>query len=113
MIRPRCMDWPARWPMARSSGFTERVPANKYGRVVGVGYKADVSQRSCSPCYSHPINFHCRTASNELNVAGDRFGVGRWPLSGIDKQRLGQVATEMHQLLRKPETPIRAGHSLC
>lgn len=77
--------------------------------VVGVGYKADVQARRIvfSLGYSHPIEF---PLPEGIDVKAERVATkGSIPqyqttltLSGIDKQKLGQVAAEMHRL-RKPD----------
>ena len=77
--------------------------------VVGVGYKADVQAKKIvfSLGYSHPIEF---PLPEGIEVKGERVpaktSIQQYQLtltlSGIDKQRLGQVAAEMHRL-RKPD----------
>jgi large subunit ribosomal protein L6 len=77
--------------------------------VVGVGYKADIQGRKIvfSLGYSHPVEF---PLPEGIEVKGERVPTkGSIPqyqltltLSGIDKQKLGQVAAEMHNL-RKPD----------
>ena len=77
--------------------------------VVGVGYKADVQGKKIvfSLGYSHPIEFPLpdgieaksermpsKTAINQYQLT--------LTLSGIDKQKLGQVAAELNRL-RKPD----------
>ncbi|MFL6230565.1 MAG: 50S ribosomal protein L6 [Pyrinomonadaceae bacterium] len=86
-----------------TEGFTKRMD------VVGVGYKADVQARKIvfSLGYSHPIEF---PLPEGIDVKSERIATkGTIPqyqvtltISGIDKQRLGQVAAEMHNL-RKPD----------
>jgi large subunit ribosomal protein L6 len=86
-----------------TEGFSKRMD------VVGVGYKADVQGRKIvfSLGYSHPIEF---PLPEGIEVKSERVATkGTIPqyqvtltLSGIDKQRLGQVAAEMHNL-RKPD----------
>jgi large subunit ribosomal protein L6 len=86
-----------------TEGFSKRMD------VVGVGYKADVQARKIvfSLGYSHPIEF---PLPEGIEVKSERVATkGTIPqyqttltLSGIDKQRLGQVAAEMHNL-RKPD----------
>ena len=77
--------------------------------VVGVGYKADVQGKKVvfSLGYSHPIEF---PLPEGIDVRSERVptksSIPQYQLTltltGIDKQRLGQVAAEMHRL-RKPD----------
>jgi len=77
--------------------------------VVGVGYKADVQGRKIvfSLGYSHPIEF---PLPEGIDVKSERVATKSsipqyqltLTLSGIDKQKLGQVAAELHGL-RKPD----------
>src|SRR6266496_4352315 len=77
--------------------------------VVGVGYKADVQSRRIvfSLGYSHPIDFPLpegvEAKAERLTTKG---GIQQYQttltLTSIDKQKLGQVAAEMHKL-RKPD----------
>ncbi len=77
--------------------------------VVGVGYKADVQGKRIvfSLGYSHPIDF---PLPEGIEVKAERMATKSsiqqyqttLTLSGIDKQKLGQVAAEMH-MLRKPD----------
>src|SRR5215216_5104454 len=86
-----------------TEGFTKQMD------VVGVGYKADVQGRKIvfSLGYSHPIEF---PLPEGIDVRGERVAAKAsiqqyqltLTLTGIDKQRLGQVAAEMHGL-RKPD----------
>ncbi len=86
-----------------TEGFTKQMD------IVGVGYKADVQGRRIvfSLGYSHPVEF---PLPEGIDVRAERVAAkGSIPqyqltltLSGIDKQKLGQVAAEMHNL-RKPD----------
>jgi large subunit ribosomal protein L6 len=86
-----------------TEGFTKQMD------VVGVGYKADVQGKRVvfSLGYSHPIEFPLpdgvEARAERLTTKG---GIQQYQttltLSSIDKQKLGQVAAEMHQL-RKPD----------
>jgi large subunit ribosomal protein L6 len=86
-----------------TEGFSKRMD------VVGVGYKADVQGRKVvfSLGYSHPIEF---PLPEGVEVKSERVATKSsipqyqltLTLTGIDKQRLGQVAAEMHRL-RKPD----------
>lgn len=86
-----------------TEGFTRQMD------VVGVGYKADVQGRKVvfSLGYSHPIEF---PLPEGIEVKAERVAAKSsipqyqltLTLSGIDKQKLGQVAAEMHNL-RKPD----------
>jgi large subunit ribosomal protein L6 len=77
--------------------------------VVGVGYKADVQGKKIvfALGYSHPIEFPLpegiEAKSERLATKGNiQQYQTTLTLSGIDKQKLGQVAAEMHRL-RKPD----------
>jgi large subunit ribosomal protein L6 len=86
-----------------TDGFTRQMD------VVGVGYKADVQGRKVvfSLGYSHQIEF---PLPEGVDVKTERVAAKSsiqqyqttLTLSGIDKQKLGQVAAEMHKL-RKPD----------
>ena len=86
-----------------TEGFTKQMD------VVGVGYKADVQGKRIvfSLGYSHPIEF---PLPEGIEVKSERVAAKSsiqqyqltLTLSGIDKQKLGQVAAEMHSL-RKPD----------
>ncbi|HEX8472448.1 MAG TPA: 50S ribosomal protein L6 [Pyrinomonadaceae bacterium] len=86
-----------------TEGFTKQMD------VVGVGYKADVQAKRVvfSLGYSHPIEF---PLPEGIEVKSERVpaksSIQQYQvtltLSGIDKQKLGQVAAEMHSL-RKPD----------
>jgi len=86
-----------------TEGFTRQMD------VVGVGYKADVQSKKVvfSLGYSHPIEF---SLPDGIDVKSERVptkaSIQQYQvtltLTGIDKQRLGQVAAEMHTL-RKPD----------
>ena len=86
-----------------TQGFTKQMD------VVGVGYKADVQKQKIvfSLGYSHPIEF---PLPEGVEVKSERVpaksSIQQYQvtltLSGIDKQKLGQVAAEMHRL-RKPD----------
>jgi len=77
--------------------------------VVGVGYKADVQGKKIvfSLGYSHPIEF---PLPPEVDAKAERLttkgSIQQYQttltLTSIDKQKLGQVAAEMHKL-RKPD----------
>jgi large subunit ribosomal protein L6 len=86
-----------------TEGFTQQMD------VVGVGYKADVQAKRIvfSLGYSHPIDF---PLPDGIDAKAERMptkaSIQQYQttltLSGIDKQKLGQVAAEMHKL-RKPD----------
>src|SRR5919107_3126131 len=86
-----------------TEGFSKQMD------VVGVGYKADVQAKKIvfSLGYSHPSEF---PLPEGIEVKGERVpaktSIQQYKLtltlSGIDKQKLGQVAAEMHSL-RKPD----------
>jgi large subunit ribosomal protein L6 len=88
-------------------GVTEGFSKNM--DIVGVGYKAEVQGKKIMFAlgYSHPIEFplpdgidakaerdNAKTSINQYQTT--------ITLSGIDKQKLGQVAAEMNRL-RKPD----------
>lgn len=86
-----------------TEGFTKQMD------VVGVGYKADVQAKKIvfSLGYSHPIEFPLpdgvEAKAERLTTKGSiQQYQTTLTLSSIDKQKLGQVAAEMHQL-RKPD----------
>ena len=77
--------------------------------VVGVGYKADVQGRKIvfALGYSHPIEFPLpdgieAKAERTTTKGSIQQYQTTLTVSGIDKQRLGQVCAEMHKL-RKPD----------
>ena len=77
--------------------------------VVGVGYKADVQGRKIvfALGYSHPIEFALpegiEAKAERMTTKGSiQQYQTTLTVSGIDKQRLGQVCAEMHKL-RKPD----------
>ena len=86
-----------------TEGFTKQMD------LVGVGYKADVQGKRIvfSLGYSHPIEF---PLPEGIEVKSERVAAKSsiqqyqltLTLTGIDKQKLGQVAAEMHSL-RKPD----------
>jgi large subunit ribosomal protein L6 len=88
-------------------GVTEGFTRQMY--VVGVGYKADVQGKKIvfALGYSHPIEF---PLPEGIDAKAERLpakaSIQQYQttltLSGIDKQKLGQVAAEMHRL-RKPD----------
>ena len=86
-----------------TEGFTRQMD------VVGVGYKADVQGKRIvfALGYSHPIEYQLpegieAKAERVATKASIQQYQTTLTLSGIDKQKLGQVAAEMHKL-RKPD----------
>ncbi len=86
-----------------TEGFSKQMD------VVGVGYKADVQAKKIvfSLGYSHPIEFPLpdgvEAKAERLTTKGSiQQYQTTLTLSSTDKQKLGQVAAEMHQL-RKPD----------
>jgi large subunit ribosomal protein L6 len=86
-----------------TQGFSKQMD------VVGVGYKADVQGRKIvfALGYSHPIEFPLpegiEAKAERLTTKGNiQQYQTTLTVSGIDKQRLGQVCAEMHKL-RKPD----------
>jgi large subunit ribosomal protein L6 len=86
-----------------TEGFTKQMD------IVGVGYKADIQGRKIvfSLGYSHQIEF---ALPEGIDVRAERVAAKSsiqqyqttLTLTGIDKQKLGQVAAEMHGL-RRPD----------
>ncbi len=86
-----------------TEGFTKQLD------VVGVGYRAEPQGRKVNFAlgYSHPVEYNLPEG---VDVKSERVAAKAsipqyqvtLTLSGIDKQRLGQVAAEMHNL-RKPD----------
>lgn len=86
-----------------TEGFTKQMD------VVGVGYKADVQGKRVvfSLGYSHPIDFPLpdgvEAKAERLTTKGNiQQYQTTLTLTSTDKQKLGQVAAEMHRL-RKPD----------
>src|ERR1700704_85906 len=86
-----------------TEGFTRQMD------VVGVGYKADVQSRKIvfALGYSHPIEFPLpdgiEAKAERMTTKGSiQQYQTTLTVTGIDKQRLGQVCAEMHKL-RKPD----------
>ena len=86
-----------------TEGFSKQMD------VVGVGYKADVQGRKVvfALGYSHPIEFPLpegiEAKAERLTTKGSiQQYQTTLTVSGIDKQKLGQVCAEMHKL-RKPD----------
>lgn len=86
-----------------TQGFSKQMD------VVGVGYKADVQGRKIvfALGYSHPIEFPLpegiEAKAERLTTKGSiQQYQTTLTVSGIDKQKLGQVCAEMHKL-RKPD----------
>jgi large subunit ribosomal protein L6 len=86
-----------------TDGFSKQMD------VVGVGYKADVQAKRIvfSLGYSHPIDFPLppgvEAKAERLTTKGSiQQYQTTLTLTSIDKQKLGQVAAEMHKL-RKPD----------
>lgn len=77
--------------------------------VVGVGYKADVQGRKIvfALGYSHPIEYvlpegiEAKTERVNTKTSINQYQL-TLTLTGIDKQKLGQVAAELNRL-RKPD----------
>jgi large subunit ribosomal protein L6 len=78
-----------------TSGWTRDL------EIVGIGYKAELKGKNTvvfNLGYSHPIEY---PLPNEITVAVDAKNT-KLTLSGIDRQKVGQVAAEMRGL-RKPD----------
>lgn len=77
--------------------------------IVGVGYKADVQGKKIvfALGYSHPIEFPLPDGIDaKAERVNTKTSINQYQttitLSGIDKQKLGQVAAELNRL-RKPD----------
>ena len=77
--------------------------------VVGVGYKADVQGKKIvfALGYSHPIEYPLPEGIDaKTERVGAKTSINQYQttitLTGIDKQKLGQVAAELNRL-RKPD----------
>lgn len=77
--------------------------------VVGVGYKADVQGKKIvfALGYSHPIEYPLPDGIDaKTERVGTKTSINQYQttitLTGIDKQKLGQVAAELNRL-RKPD----------
>ena len=86
-----------------TEGFTKQMD------IVGVGYRAEVQGRKVNFAlgYSHPIVYELPEGINATTErVATKSGIQQYQvtmtLTGIDKQKLGQVAAEMHNL-RKPD----------
>ncbi|MFY9619155.1 MAG: 50S ribosomal protein L6 [Pyrinomonadaceae bacterium] len=86
-----------------TEGFSQQMD------IVGVGYKADVQGKKIvfSLGYSHPIEFSLpegiEAKAERMTTKGSiQQYQTTLTVSGIDKQKLGQVCAEMHKL-RKPD----------
>jgi large subunit ribosomal protein L6 len=88
-------------------GVTEGFSTNM--DIVGVGYKAEVQGKKIvfALGYSHPIEFplpegiEAKAERDNAKTSISQYQT-TITLSGIDKQKLGQVAAEMNRL-RKPD----------
>ncbi|MEP6946910.1 MAG: 50S ribosomal protein L6 [Acidobacteriota bacterium] len=86
-----------------TEGFTKNMD------IVGVGYKADVQGNKImfSLGYSHPIEYvlpagiEAKTERVNTKTSINQYQT-TITLSGIDKQKIGQVAAELNRL-RKPD----------
>src|SRR3954463_2279817 len=86
-----------------TEGFTKQMD------VVGVGYKADIQGKKIvfALGYSHPIEYALPEGIEaKAERVGAKTSINQYQttitLSGIDKQKLGQVAAELNRL-RKPD----------
>jgi large subunit ribosomal protein L6 len=86
-----------------TEGFTKSLD------IVGVGYKADVqgNKINFSLGYSHPIEYALPAGIEaKAERVNTKTSINQYQttitLSGIDKQKLGQVAAELNRL-RKPD----------
>ena len=89
--------------MGVTKGFTREL------EIVGVGYKAELKGKTVlfSLGYSHPIEFPLpegiEAKAERLTTKGSiQQYQTTLTVSGIDRQKLGQVCAEMHKL-RKPD----------
>lgn len=77
---------------------------NKDLEIVGIGYRAELKGKNTvvfTLGYSHPIEFPLPTG---ITVAIDPKQT-RLTISGIDRQKVGQVAADMHSL--RPPDPYK------
>lgn len=86
-----------------TEGFSKQMD------LVGVGYKADVQGKKIvfALGYSHPIEYALPDGIEaKAERVGTKTNINQYQLtitlSGIDKQKLGQVAAELNRL-RKPD----------
>ncbi len=86
-----------------TDGFSQQMD------VVGVGYKADIKGKKLvfALGYSHPVEYELpegiEVTAERLNTKGHiQQYQTTLTLSGVDKQKLGQVAAELARL-RKPD----------
>ena len=92
-----------------TEGFTQNMD------VVGVGYKADVQGNKLVMAlgYSHPVEYNLPDGI-EAKAERDpkKTSITQYQttltLSGINKEKLGQVAAELHRL-RKPDAYMGKG----
>lgn len=89
--------------MGVTEGFTKKMD------VVGVGYKADVQGKKLvfALGYSHPVEYQLPDGIEaKAERLPEKSSINQYQttltLSGIDKQKLGQVAAELNRL-RKPD----------
>jgi large subunit ribosomal protein L6 len=82
-----------------TEGFEKRL------EITGVGYRAQVQGKTCSSrsAFQHDVVLSdARRASSQMSEAdGNRD-------HGIDKQRVGQVAAEIREFVRRSPTRARA-----
>ncbi len=78
-----------------SNGFLKKL------EIVGVGYRANLKGKTLelSLGYSHPINYPIPA---DVNINVDPENKNILVVDGVDKQRVGQVASEIREF-RKPE----------
>ena len=86
-----------------TEGFSKQLD------LVGVGYKADVQGKKIvfALGYSHPVEYALPDGIEaKTERVGTKTSINQYQLtitlSGIDKQKLGQVAAELNRL-RKPD----------
>ncbi|MFV0389514.1 MAG: 50S ribosomal protein L6 [Pyrinomonadaceae bacterium] len=86
-----------------TDGFTQQMD------VVGVGYKADLQGKKLvfALGYSHPVEYQLPEGVDAaIERLNSKASIQQYQttltLSGIDKQKLGQVAAELNRL-RKPD----------
>src|SRR5256714_13864357 len=86
-----------------TEGFSKQMD------IVGVGYKADIQGKKIvfALGYSHPIEYQLPEGIEaKAERIGPKTSINQYQttitLTGIDKQKLGQVAAELNRL-RKPD----------
>lgn len=101
LSRPERATWGLARALAANAVLGVTKGFHKELEIVGVGYKAEVQGKKVvfSLGYSHPVDFPIPDGI-EVKVERNRITV-----SGIDKQKVGQVTAEMRAL--RPPDPYK------